>query len=282
MTFKDYSLPIAFAVLTVSGCSELERLGNILEQCCCWNENTDSTRWTSRDACNKDPTKWQCVPNDWCKDPRPGSSLEDAPFRVETSIWGRPDRNLRATLHLVAYGGPVSNAPPKDPTECEEQCARGGPFCLRVKFDGMEKLGEQLRQTRSLLQQRDRPQIAKKEFMAIFSQERDECERGDLQFSKGTLSNKGLECTLSAEVRIGDSALTTSINMPAVLTGSRSFKQGSTVFVFPNKGAAMRLDFDQASYQASFGGSIARVASSASAAVVSTERGCISVDYSKR
>jgi hypothetical protein len=92
------------------------------------------------------------------------------------------------------------------------------------------------------------------------------------------ISNSGKSaCDLSASLNKDSSAVAIKITIPKVLNATRVLDANHIVLNFPAIERAPVLKFNQASYNAAFGGAVTRVAASQDNAVISTANVCVGV-----
>ncbi len=200
---------------------------------------------------------------------KPMGNLAEISWRSSESWIGELEISARQPA-----SGPVR--PPGDPTECEEQCSKKGPFCLIATLNDTHGLIQKVDRTRTLLSNHV-DLIKKTDFMQIFGQGTDECKRSDTTISSEVLTNSGEGCWLTSSISEKQSA-SFRIYLPNSVTATRSFESQALVFTFPTGSEAPDVQIGNLQLDAQFGGRVLRVSAGDKGGVISTGRGCIAIN----
>lgn len=283
MAYASVSVVFLSIVLLLSGCGLIDQFNNLADNCCCLDTLTTKTTWMSKTECNdpkrdpKDAARYFCTNASDCPD-RPRSSNPE-PFSVRTGLAGFLGCGLTRELRLVSNDVPpqVRAQAPGDPTQCDQECIGGGPFCLRVQMEPANNMASKVGQAQALFRDTSRTQIAKTELMNIFGLPKDDCNRSDTDLSGGSTVNTGDPCWLSAAVAKDQGSFGVTLFLPRRINGTRKVEQGRIVFSFPDSAASAQLSMSENAFDRGFGGTLQRVATTKDSAIISTARGCISL-----
>ena len=157
-------------------------------------------------------------------------------------------------LHIKreAAAAPTDNSIPT----CEQECAAGSPFCLRLQIHSAEQAGL-LRLRQALMTHPTTIKAA--DMLAMFNMSSDPCARSDTTFDGGNLENHGLgnngpatSCEL--ETQLPNSKLT--IRIPELLEGKWAPNGPDLRAVFDNPQTRAHLEFTNPLLNSDWGGDI--------------------------
>jgi hypothetical protein len=134
---------------------------------------------------------------------------------------------------------------------CEQECASGGAFCLRLKIHSPEQAGL-LRLRQALM---GHPNSLKaSDMLAMFNMASDPCNRSDTTFENGNVANQGETSSCELQTQLPDSTL--SIKIPELLQGRWETNGPDLRAIFDNAQTRAHLEFSNQLLNSDWGGDI--------------------------
>jgi hypothetical protein len=279
---------IAFLFLITTAC-----IDELVGTCCCLTADKGASV-QNRKACTDGGGI--CTNNNVCPSsspsptPSPSSSPTPPPinltppsaslhFLLDSSFL--PGFPTEVIGHMQAAQRPQQSMQPRqrlsDPGACDDECAKNGPFCLKVNLNDDNGFVPKVEKARQLIMDKTRDHIATKQFMDIFEVATDPCDRKDTVLTSTIVQNFGESCVLNSSIDNQNGTFAFTVHLPSKLEGSRNIQGDNIILLFPDAATSPALTIGDVDLNHDFGGRVQRATANNKAGILSTERGCIAV-----
>jgi hypothetical protein len=270
---------LVFLPLIMTGC-----IDELIGTCCCLAPDTTASVKNRKECTDKGNI---CTNNNVCSKATPTPSPSPTPpppsanphFILNNFLPGLS--NVHG--HMEAMAIPTRTADDKrgsDPAECDDECAKSGPFCLKVNLKNDNGVVPGVEKARDLLLDKSRDRIATKQFMDIFNVPKDPCARKDTFLTATHLSNSGESCVLSSSIENPKGTFSFDVQLPSKLEGDRALEGENITLLFNEPRTSPSLTIGDTDLNRDFGGIVQRAKANKSGGVLSTAHGCIAVNLS--
>jgi hypothetical protein len=279
---------IAFLFLITTAC-----IDELVGTCCCLTADKGASV-QNRKACTDGGGI--CTNNNVCpsSSPTPTPSPSSSPTPPPINL-APPSANLHFLLdssslpgfptevigHMQAVQRPQQSMQPRqrlsDPGVCDDECAKNGPFCLKVNLNDDNGFVPKVEKARQLIMDKTRDHIATKQFMDIFEVATDPCDRKDIVLTPTIVQNSGQSCVLNSSIDNQNGTFAFTVHLPSKLEGSRNIQGDNIILLFPDAATSPALTIGDVDLNHDFGGRVQRATANNKAGILSTERGCIAV-----
>ena len=173
----------------------------------------------------------------------------------------------------------AANTNPVTPLPCETLCdpANPTPYCSSLTLGGQSKNAFL---TLFKLAHEQGVAISPEIWFWPFRRGESPCDRSNTTITDGVITNVGGGCLVTSTANVGNMALTTTLDVPTTLSGQITRSPDAETIDFKNPATSITLAFSDTTFQANFGGKIARLTARRDRLIWQTDKRCIAVSNS--